>query len=54
MTLLRPGDTLPALTVTPAGAGALALPEALGGHFGVVRLLVPVLQRPAARVPTRS
>jgi peroxiredoxin len=36
MTLLRPGDTFPALTVTPAGAGALALPEALGGHFGVV------------------
>jgi peroxiredoxin len=36
MTLLRPGDTFPALTVTPAGAAALALPEALGGHFGVV------------------
>ncbi len=36
MTLLRPGDTFPSLTVTPAGAGALALPEALGGHFGVV------------------
>jgi peroxiredoxin len=36
MSLLRPGDTFPALTVTPAGAGALALPEAHGGYFGVV------------------
>jgi peroxiredoxin len=36
MTLLKPGDTFPALTVTPPGAPALELPEALAGHFAVV------------------
>jgi peroxiredoxin len=36
MTLLRPGDTFPDLTVTPPGAPAFQLPDALAGHFGVV------------------
>jgi peroxiredoxin len=36
MTLLRPGDQFPDLTVTPPGGPALQLPQALSGHFGVV------------------
>ncbi|WP_285689186.1 redoxin domain-containing protein [Actinoplanes sp. NBRC 103695] len=35
MTLLKPGDGFPALTLTTA-AGELALPEALTGDFGIV------------------
>jgi len=38
MTLLRPGDAFPALTVDVAGGGPLVLPDALAGHFGVVLL----------------
>ncbi len=36
MTLLRPGDQFPELTVIPPGSPALRLPEALAGHFGIV------------------
>src|ERR1700743_2135052 len=36
MTLLRPGDPFPALTVTPPGGPALTLPGAFGGDFGVI------------------
>jgi peroxiredoxin len=36
MTLLHPGDTFPGLTVTPPGAAALRLPDALAGQFAVV------------------
>jgi peroxiredoxin len=35
-TLLRPGDQFPALTVTRAGGGTLALPDDLAGHLGVI------------------
>jgi peroxiredoxin len=35
MTLLKPGDDFPALTLNTA-AGELALPEALAGDFGIV------------------
>ena len=38
MTLLTPGETFPTITVTPPGGGALQLPDALAGHFGVVLL----------------
>jgi len=36
MTLLRPGDQFPNLTVTPPGGPALQLAQVLNGHFGVV------------------
>ncbi|HUC22581.1 MAG TPA: peroxiredoxin family protein [Streptosporangiaceae bacterium] len=36
MPLLAPGTPFPALTLTPPGAPALTLPEALAGDFGVV------------------
>lgn len=36
MSLLSPGDAFPDVTVTPAGAGLLSVPDALSGHFGVV------------------
>lgn len=36
MTMLKPGETFPALTVTPRDAAALDLPEALAGHHAVV------------------
>jgi len=36
VTLLKPGDTFPALTLTPADGAALELPEALEGLYGVV------------------
>ena len=36
MTLLRPGDPFPALTVALAEGRALRLPDALAGHYGVV------------------
>jgi peroxiredoxin len=36
MTLLHPGDKFPKLTVTSTDGGALELPDALAGHFGVV------------------
>jgi peroxiredoxin len=36
MTLLNPGDQFPALSLTLSGGGALALPDALAGEFGVV------------------
>jgi peroxiredoxin len=39
MPLLAPGDAFPDLTVTPAGAGPLQVPDALSGHFGVVLFL---------------
>ena len=35
MTLLKPGDDFPALTLTTAD-GELTLPEAIGGAFGIV------------------
>jgi peroxiredoxin len=35
MSLLSPGDQFPSITV-PAAGGALALPDATAGHFGVV------------------
>ncbi len=36
MTLLRPSDPFPALTVNLPGGAALRLPDVLAGHFGVV------------------
>jgi peroxiredoxin len=36
MALLTPGDQFPRLTVPVVGGGALSLPEAVAGHFGVV------------------
>jgi peroxiredoxin len=36
MPLLSPGDSFPALTLTPPGGPALPLPDALAGDFGVV------------------
>jgi len=36
MALLGPGSAFPALTLTPPGAPALTLPDALAGDFGVV------------------
>lgn len=36
MSLLHPGDTFPALTVSLPGAETLRLPDALAGGFGVV------------------
>ncbi len=36
MTLLRPGDRFPTLTVTLTGGGALVLPDDLARGFGVV------------------
>jgi peroxiredoxin len=36
MPLLSPGDSFPALSLTPPGGPALTLPDAFGGEFGVV------------------
>jgi peroxiredoxin len=36
MPLLSPGDSFPALSLTPPGEPALTLPDAFGGEFGVV------------------
>jgi peroxiredoxin len=36
MTLLKPGDQFPALTLALPGGHSLALPDALAGGFGVV------------------
>ena len=36
MPLLSPGDSFPAMTLTPPGAPALTLPDAFDGSFGVV------------------
>jgi peroxiredoxin len=36
MPLLSPGDLFPAISLTPPGGSALALPAALAGDFGVV------------------
>ncbi len=36
MPLLNPGDTFPAVTVTPVDAEPLQLPDVVHGHFGVV------------------
>jgi peroxiredoxin len=36
MPLLSPGDSFPALSLTPPGKPALTLPDALGGEFGVI------------------
>ena len=36
MPLLSPGDSFPALTLTPPGSPALKLPDAFAGDFGVV------------------
>jgi peroxiredoxin len=36
MPLLSPGDSFPALSLTPPGGPALTLPDAFGGDFGVV------------------
>jgi len=36
MPLLSPGDSFPALSLTPPGSPALTLPDAFGGDFGVV------------------
>jgi peroxiredoxin len=35
MPLLSPGDSFPALSLTPPGKPALTLPDTLGGEFGV-------------------
>ena len=36
MPLLSPGDSFPALPLTPPGGPALTLPDAFGGDFGVM------------------
>jgi peroxiredoxin len=36
MALLKPGELFPALEVSPVGAEAIRLPEALAGGYGVV------------------
>jgi peroxiredoxin len=36
MPLLSPGDSFPALSLTPPGKPALTLPDAFSGEFGVV------------------
>ena len=36
MPLLSPGDSFPALSLTPPGKPALTLPDTLGGEFGVI------------------
>ena len=36
MPLLSPGDSFPALSLTPPGSPALTLPDAFDGDFGVV------------------
>jgi len=36
VSLLRPGDTFPALTLSVPGGDRLQLPDAFDGHFGVV------------------
>ncbi|GAA1193996.1 peroxiredoxin family protein [Pseudonocardia alaniniphila] len=36
MTLLKPGDKFPSLSVEVAGGGTLRLPDALSGRYGVV------------------
>ena len=36
MPLLSPGDSFPAIPLTPPGGPALTLPDAFGGDFGVV------------------
>jgi peroxiredoxin len=36
MPLLSPGDSFPALSLTPPGGPALTLPDEFGGDFGVV------------------
>jgi peroxiredoxin len=36
MPLLSPGDSFPALSLTPPGKPALTLPNALDGEFGVI------------------
>ena len=36
MTLLKPGDLFPTLTVTPAVGDDFVLPDGLAGHYGVV------------------
>ena len=36
MSLLSPGSTFPALSLTPPGGTALALPDAFAGDFGAV------------------
>jgi peroxiredoxin len=36
MPLLNPGDRFPSITITPADGDAIALPDALAGHFAVV------------------
>jgi peroxiredoxin len=38
ITLLRPGDRFPAITVALPGQGTLQLPGALAGHYGVILL----------------
>ena len=54
MPLLHPGDTFPRLTLTVPGAQAIQVPGWFAGEFGVfvhLRSVVPLLHRPAARVP---
>ncbi len=36
MPLLSPGDSFPALSLTPPGGSALTLPDAFAGEFGIV------------------
>jgi peroxiredoxin len=36
MPLLSPGDHFPPITITPVGAEAINLPDALAGHFAVI------------------
>ncbi|MFI6347496.1 peroxiredoxin family protein [Streptomyces sp. NPDC050560] len=36
MTVLKPGDDFPRLTLNVVGGGPLTVPDALAGHYGVV------------------
>jgi len=36
MTLLKPGDRFPHITITPVGGEPIDLPDALAGHFAVI------------------
>jgi peroxiredoxin len=58
MPLLSPGDQFPELTITTTDDQTFTLPDAFTGDFAVVLFyrggLVPVLQRPAARIRTRQ
>ena len=57
MTLLHPGDPFPELSLTVPGGATVKVPETFDGQFGAMLfygLIVPLLQRRAARLPARQ